>query len=234
MAFRTLGDIKNEVLVKLNSSTSLAFYTDANLGAFINDAYLRAAAYKKWPFTEGRVSTTYSTTEEWNFEGYKNDSFRFIQIGGKRLQKLNFEDYQIFRENEPSASDRVYSDFNRTLFINPSVDVSGTLTAWGQYQPLPMDLTDPNSVTVFSDFDDEGNEAIIQLTLSYAKAREKKLQDSEYHLGKAKEILDNMWERVEAEQSVYQTHPDRGGMFKRFDVLRGGLRDEVFKRDQFL
>lgn len=233
MALYTLGDMKNDLLVKLNASTSNAFYTDTILADFLNNAQAQAAAHRKWPFTEGRVSTTYSTVEEWNFEGYKSDSFRLIQIGGKRLQKLNFEDYQVFREMEPSSDERVYSDFARTIFINPNVDASGTLTAYGQFLPVIMDRSDPNTLSVFSGNDEEGNDAIVQLALSYAKQREKKVTEADYHYEKAVKILDRIWERVAAEQSLYQTHPDKGGMFRRFDVLRGLYHDEVWKRDQF-
>ena len=48
--------------------------------------------------TEGQT-TTFAATEEWQFEGYKADAIRCL-IGGSRLTKLNFEDYQTFREED--------------------------------------------------------------------------------------------------------------------------------------
>ena len=129
----TIGDIREEFLVRTQGNTSVAFITDTFINDWINQAHRFAASYHKWPFTEGRVSTTYtSANEEWSFENYKADSFRIVQIGTKLLQKVNYEDYLIFKENETTGDDRVYSDFGRLLIINPNVDASGTLTAWGQ------------------------------------------------------------------------------------------------------
>ncbi len=207
----------------------------------LKDWYTQAnhwgAAYKKWPFTEGRIETTFAAgvgadSDEYNFEGYKADSFRIILIGGKRLRKLNFADYKIFREESPTDDERVWSDFGRVVYINPNIDVSGTLVAYGQYQPT-IDITDENGVTVFSDFDQEGNEAIVEKMSSYLKRRENLQQEAELHDTRASAKLEEIWKRVLDEQYAYQTHPDRGGMWERVDVIEGVFREDIFRRDQF-
>ena len=237
----TVSDIIGEVLVRSGVSTSLTtsggLYTDTILRGWLGDAHVWAAAYKKWPFTEGRLSTTFTTglgpnTDEWYFDGIKADSIRFIQVGGKRLQKLNFDDYQIMREETPAANDKVYSDFGRTVFINPRADISGTLYAYSQYQPN-LDTTDSTATTIFSSYDEEGNEGILQEILSFAKTREKKLDEAEFHHKKAMEHLENVAGRFLDEQFAYHTASVRDGMFKRFDAVNGGITDELFDRDQF-
>ena len=237
MALRTQNDIFTEVLVRNNRTTTDSFITDAMLKSWLIDAHVWATAFHKWPFTEGRVQTTYATgtgpnSDEFFFEAYKADSFRIIQVGGKRLEKLNFEDYQIFREEEPEADDRVFSDFGRTVFINPRADVSGTLVAYGQYQPY-IDVTDYTSTTLFSDYDEEGNEAIVEKMSGYLKRREHLAQEAELHDQRANAKLEEVWKRVQDEAYAYKTHPDRGGMYKRFDVIQGLGADELFQRDQF-
>lgn len=232
MALNTLGDIQDEFLVRGNVATSVGFVTDTILNDWTRIAAVSAGASHKFPFTEGRVSTTFAGTEEWSFEGYKADSFRLVQIGGKRLRKLDFRNYQTFREEEPSADERVFSDFGRVLFINPNVDLTGTLTAWGQYTPV-IDPTDKAATTIFSGSDEEGNEAILLQMLSYLKDREKKAGESKAFADRAQLILDGIWERVKDEQYQYQTHMDSGGMFKRFNILEGGFEEEIFRRDQF-
>lgn len=222
------------MVARLGIQTTSAYYTDSKLDGYIKAAHRFATAYKKWPMTEGRTSTTYTGIEEWSFEGYKTDSFRILQIGGKRLQKLNFEDYQIFREEDDGGADRVYSDFGRTVFINPNIDLSGTLTAWGQYTPVDPDATDPDSETVFSGGDQEGNEAIVWEAMSAAMAQEKKEQESVLYHQKAVDILDSLWKKVADEQFNYQTHRTRGGMWKRLNVVDGGVQDDMINRDQFL
>lgn len=219
-----------EVLVRNNRTTTDSFITDAMLQDWLREAHTWACAYKKWPFTEGRVQTTYTGSEEITFEGYKADSFRFIQIGGKRLQKLNFEDYQIFKEEQPNANDRVYADFGRVVFVNPNCGLSGTLTAYGQYQPI-IDPTDLTAETLFSSWDAEGNEAIIEKMTSYLKRREHLPDEAELHDQRASAKLEEISMRIGEEQFAYHT-TDRS-MFKRIDVIDGFREDEMFRRDQF-
>lgn len=233
---RTRDDIFTAVLVRNNRTTTDAFITDTTLKNWFYDSHVWASAYHKWPFTEGRVQTTFasgggSDSDEYFFEGYKADSFRLIQVGGKRLRKLNFEDYQIMREESPEADDRVFSDFGRTVFINPNADVSGSLVAYGQYTPA-IDVTNETGTTIFSDYDEEGNEAIVEKMSGHLKRREHLTQEAELHDKRASDKLEEVWKRVTDEQYAYQTHPDRGGMFERFNVLDGRPSDEI-KRDQF-
>lgn len=226
-------EIKDDIVVQLGVSTSVAFYTDTILDKWIEKSYKWASGYKKWPFTEGRINTTYvidNTSIEVGFnypEGWKPDSIRLLQVGGKRFKKINFYKYQEFREDFNSDKEKIFSDFGRLYFINPQADVSGTTTLWGQYTPL-IDSTD---LTVFSDAAEEGNEAIIEEVLSYAKKKEKKLQESIAHHQSAMKILDEIWQRVKDEQYGYQIIDDEG-MFERFDVLRGGFKED-FRRDRW-
>lgn len=230
----TFGDIRDDVIQKLGISTTTAFYSEAILNNWCKAGIRWATSYKKWPFTEGRVSTTFTATEEWSFEGYKADSFRFMRIGGKRLDKLNFEDYQIFREENSSGNDRVFTDFGRLVLINPNIDLTGTLTAYGQYNPLDVDATDLAATTPFSNGDDEGNEAIVEEVISYAKTRSQEDAIALVHHKKAESILDNIWKRSQDEQYNYKTHRTRGGMWKRINVIDSGVEDDKIRRDQFL
>lgn len=228
------NDIKNDVIVKLDIATTTSYYTDAILDDWIQQAERWATGYKKWPMTEGRQSTTYtSASEEWQFEGLRADSIRIMQIDGKRFEKLNFEDYQIFREERPDDNDRVFTDHGRLVFINPKNGLSGTLTVWAQYAPAPLDVTDLTSETIFSTANEEGNTAIVEEVLSYAYSREKRDDKANFHHVRATQILDALWTQVANEQFNYKTHKSRGGMFKRVDVVHGDFYDELFDTDQF-
>lgn len=230
----TIGDIQDEILVRLEAGTATSgLYTDTILNDWINQSHRWASGYRKWPFTEGKVSTTLSLdgqdAQDYP-EGWKADSIRIVQIGGKRYQKLNYEDWLIFREDRASDDEKVYSDFARRLFVNPN-GASGTLAVFGQYTPAPIDVTDKGAITVFSNNEDEGNEAMLLEMISFAKTREGKPKEAEYWHRRAIEILNGIWERVGEEQFGY--HSKNRGMFKRIDVLEGALEDELLKRDQF-
>lgn len=226
---RTRDDIFTQVLVRNNRTTTDSFITDTILKAWFKDAHEWASSHRKWPFTEGRASTTWATEETPVFEGWKSDSTRFIQVGGYRYQKLNFEDYQIFREEQPNSDERVFSDFARTYFINPN-STAGTLVAYGQYTPY-IDVTDETGITIFSDFDEEGNEAIVEKMTSYLKRREHLAEEAELHDNRAVAKLEAVWDKISKEQFAY--HSNDRGMFKRLDVLGGNYYDDLIKRDQF-
>lgn len=233
----TRDDIFTQVLVRNNRTTTDSFITDTNLKAWFKDAVIWATSYKEWPFTEVRdASTTWSGTEKVEYTSFgpefKIDSIRILTIGDKRLQKLNFDDYLIFREEQSTGDDRVFADFNRTLYINPYADVSGTLAAYGQEQ-VAIDVTDETGTTPFSTYDAEGNEAVYEKMSSYLKRREHLADEAELHDQRAAAKLEEIWKRIQDRQALYQTHPDRGGMFKRFDVLRGRGIDDDFMENQF-
>lgn len=226
-----------EVLVRNNRTTTDSFITDTMLQDWVRDANRWATAYHKWPFTEKRdLSTTWSGSEETEYTalgvGYKTDSIRMILIGDKRMKKLNYEDYLIFREEQPESNDRVFSDYGRTVFINPNADVSGSLVTYGQYSPS-VDPTDLTAKTVFSDYDEEGNEAYVEKMTSFLKRRENQQEVAELHDQRASAKLEEIWQRILGEQFKYQSHPATGGMFKRVDVIEGNYEDELFKRNQF-
>ena len=69
----TRGDLRDEILVRSGKDTTSAWVTDAILNDWLSQSHRWAANFKKWPFPEGRVSTTWaSSTEEWDFAGYQS------------------------------------------------------------------------------------------------------------------------------------------------------------------
>src|SRR3990167_4682875 len=110
MALNNRDDIFQEFLVRNNRTTTDAFLTEAILKDWYKQANIWGSARHKWPMTEGRLQTTFATgsgpnSDEYFFEGYHADSFRLLQIGGKALRKLNFEDYQKQQEIEPDSNE---------------------------------------------------------------------------------------------------------------------------------
>ena len=235
MSLTTRSNIFTEVLVRNNRTTADGFITDAMLLGWYLDANIWATSFKKWPFTEGRVETTFTTGagvngDEWEFEGYKADSFRIITVGGKRLKKLNFDDYLIQQEETPDSTERVYTDYGKLLYVNPNADISGTLVAYGQYQPA-VDATDEDYESVFTNWDREGNEAIVEKMTVYLKHREHLLDEANAHDQIAMQKLNEVWQRIQDEKFNYKTSPERDGIFERIDVIDGGFIDN--NTDQF-
>ena len=249
MPLRTTSDIITEVLVRNNRTTTDGFITDSTLQGWLRTANSWAMSYKKWPLSSGRASTTFASyaTNEDGYrqgtypEGWKSGSIRSLTIGGQNVQKVNFYKFQKFMQDNPSDSERIFTDYNRAIYVNPMIDLSGTVTAWGQYSPI-LDVTDTTSVTAFSDADEEGNEAIVFEMSSYLFTREspsvsgakggRAISPAIAYHQRAADLLDAVWNRVKDEQFGYLSTND-DGMFERFDVLRGGFPEDLNNTNQF-
>ncbi len=230
----TIGDFFTEVLVRNNRTTTDGFITDQILQDWARQAITFVASYRKWPATEGRVSTTFAslTTNEDGYlvmsypEGWKTDSIRVFTVGGKQLDKKVFHQFRKFLEDYSGDTDRICSDYGRQVLINPSIDVSGTVTAWGQYSPF-VDVTDTAATTPFSGNEEEANEAIVEKMTSFLKLREHLLEEANVHDQRATMKLDALWQRIQDEQYAYQAPKGDYGMFGRIDVLEGNYEDEL-------
>lgn len=239
MALNTIADLKTEVLVRGQQTTSSGHITEEMLNDWLTEKHRWAASYKKWPFTEGRVSTTFAslvTDEDGNFrgdypEGWKPDSIRLLRIDGKKVTKRNFQAFHQFREQQPDANDRLFTDYGRLYYINPNIDISGTIAMWGQYTPLNIDVTDHTATTIFSNVDEDGNEAIVEAMLGEVYQRSNKPKEASLHFQKSTSLLTGIWEKVKEEQSGYTF--DDAGMFEHVDVLAGGMRDDLVRRDRW-
>lgn len=191
----------------------------------------------KWPFSEVRDQTlAWTGDEEVDYTSFtidfKADSIRILLIGGERLEKVRFEEYLKLREDRPSSDKRIFSDFGRILRINPIADVSGTIAAFGQYSPA-LDPTDLTATTIFSPYDKEGNEALVEKITSYLKRREHLPDEAEMHDERADMKLEKLWNKVQAEQYNYKSAPGSEGLWKYIDIVEGGYREDLFNRDQF-
>lgn len=239
MALDTTGNIITEFLVRNNRTTTDGFITDSTVQGWLKEAHNWACAYHKWPFTEGRLSTTYATVtneDGWATlsypEGWRSDSIRLLMIGGKKFDKKNFYKFESFLEDNSGDSSKIYTDRARQIYINPSASsLSGTAVLWGQYQPI-LDVTDMTSTPIFSVYEEDANEALVEKMTAYLKRREHEAFESQVLDQTAGARLDGLWQRIQAEQYAY-TDTLNEGMWKRFDVLKGGFKEDIFKRDQW-
>lgn len=250
MALKNDSDIIAEVLVRLNQSSTAAFYTDTILLGWFQNALKWSHAYKKWPVTEYMDSSKNTTAPDIGTDGYtyptqlRSESIRWLRDSNsvltKRIyQKITYADYIQYQNDFPTGQDLVFSDFGRTFYVNPNI-ASGTLYVFGQTTPNVPSIIDSVASSLFSTADDEANESIVEEMVSYGLQREKTptsfykghyVSASSFHHQTATSILEELWKRHQDEQFAYQTKNRE--MFKRFSVERGALRDDLLRRDQF-
>src|SRR3990167_1780750 len=207
----TIGDIITEVLVRGHQNTANGYITDEMLNDWLTEKHRWAASYMKWPFTEGRVSTTYAslaTDEDGNLrgeypEGWKSDSIRMMRIAGYGIKKTNLQAFHRWREDSPSANgenSRIFTDYGRLYYLSPNIDVSGTIAMWGQYTTAPLDVTDLTATTKFSNIDEDGNEAIVEAMLEPLFERCQNPNEAQKRKEKSVALLNGVWKRIGDEQ----------------------------------
>ena len=194
-----------------------------------------ACARHPWPFTEGeRDIATVGSQEEYDYPtAMKSDSLRYLTVNDERYEKLTFEDYLTYKEDYETGTRKFFSDRNRTLYINYlAEDFSNSIVCYGQvYVTDAIDST--STSTVFSAGEPEGDTAILHLAYAEALGSDKMKNPDKAMKEKleAFETLDSIWQRIADKQSTYQTK-DRP-LFKRIDVIEGGIRDELNNPNQF-
>jgi len=113
-------------------------FSAEDLGAYIQLAVLEAWDYKPWPFA--RKAKTVTTTSDMIASGYLDcpsdlmlGSIYRVKVGGKRFSKLDFDDYENALEDDSTSTDRLWSDWETYIFINPSAySVGATADLFGK------------------------------------------------------------------------------------------------------
>ena len=232
------SQLQTEVFVRGAVDTTSSFISEQMVRNWLEQAYIWAASYHKWPFTEymDKSGAFTSGTEQYSYPNtsFKTDSIRLMKIGSYLFDKKNFSDYLRYREDYSSGVSKIFSDFGRVLYVNPNC-ASGTIYTYGQLTPISFLSwmttygSEASASTVFNNYDLEGDDAIIEKVLSWVSKRKGDLEKAADYSERAKLLLDELWQRCKDEQFAYQTK-DRN-MFSDFDVLEGGQDD--FRRLQF-
>jgi hypothetical protein len=211
----TLLEAKQELARKLNIDyTNIAsndLFSDTDLGAWIQLGVIDAWDYKPWPFTQKtKTATTISTDYYDHPQDLMNGSIYLLKVAGKEYKKLLIEDYLKFLEDNPNATDRIWSENETYLFINKNAyTVGDTFDLYGKAVAPLLSLT--TDLLPFSPITDNkehsGNHAIVLLAQGWALESEKK-RESEAAAGVRKEalgMLKSLWKPYAESRAFLQS-----------------------------
>jgi len=105
---------------------------------------------------------------------------------------MQYQQYKALQEDTPDDNKKVFTDFKLNYYLNPNADVSGTITVWGQFTPTDLDTTDDTATTIFSNHEEDGNEAIVEAMLSELEQRSNNPQAAQRHMQKSTQLLKNL------------------------------------------
>lgn len=229
----TNAELKTAVRDDLSIATGDLFYSDAYIQRIVNRAVKWYAGLHLWQQTQwGYKYTTVSDDvgdEYINYpEDFQTDSIWKLQIGTGRdsiYDRKNFEDYLRYQQEfGASATDKIFSDHRRQIFINPApASVGLVISIWGHQIPTTMSA-DADTHPFAGEADPE--EAIVKYAIGTAlkKGRGTLYSQGVAECNAARSIADKVWETQKKEQAKYQTKDAE--MFEFFEVLppNGGER----------
>lgn len=226
----TNADLKTAIRDDLSIVAGDLFYSDAYIQRIVNRAVQWLAGLHMWQQTQ--YAYKYTTVaddvgdEYINYpEDFQTDSVWKLIVDGENFVRTNFSEYLRYQEEEQgSATDKIFSDHARQIFMNPApASVGLVISIHGNKIPATM-----SADAATHPFLGETNfeELIIKYAIGLAlkKGRGTLYAQGVAECNDAASIADKLWEIQKKEQAKYMTKDLE--MFQHFDILpqNGGER----------
>lgn len=219
---QTRADMEAELVSRLMAANNSALFPSTRITELIAQATKWAGSLYFWPsLLRARVFTSQANTQSLNYDYYDyptdflTGSVSRLYIDGKKYELKTFQTFLDYVDNTqevsnpPDVTKRYVSNYGRQFFVWPvytGTPTTGNAVVWGNIQHPDLTLT--TSTTIFSQWDDSGNEAIVKKAFSVGMRR------LEAQLAAAEEqgsiqLLAVMWKKVtdEMQKSVPLNHP---------------------------
>ena len=168
----TREDLEAELLELLLVSDNSTLYPASRLTSLIKNSYMWATQLVIWHDLVRAVYTnTFANTDYYDYpQEFRSESIIRMEINGEKYVRKNYEDFMDYKNRNPGTQKKMFASFGRLFFVNP-VSVSGGLemSLWGAVQADALDL--PESVPIFSNNKQEGNEGVVRKAFSTAIKR---------------------------------------------------------------
>ena len=217
----TRSDIEQEFIQRAKLANNSTEFPAARVTQLVQDAYLWAATLHFWPpLYRSRIFSTTPNTQSltYDYYDYPSDfltgSISRLYIANKKYDKKAFQDLMDYADNvlagsvPPDPTKRYFAEYGRQFFVYPTVTTPGTSDGivWGNIQP--PQISTESSTTIFSLWNDSGNEAILKKALSVGFER----LDSSFagvQKTEAVQLLELIWQKImqEAQRSQRLNHP---------------------------
>lgn len=224
---QTRSDIETETINRAQVANNSVAFSAARVTEVTKQSYQWAGCLFFWPslmrcryFSSKPSSQSATPILPLNYDYYDyptdflTDSISRLYFNGKRYDKKAYQDFIDYVDNSSQASmppdntKRYFAEYGRQFFVWPGVTDAGTNDglAWGNIQP--PDLTNSTDKTIFSLWNDSGNEAIVKKNLSVLMER----LDPTFAVRNGQEavqLLTLIWSKVQTEQQRSQrlNHP---------------------------
>jgi hypothetical protein len=218
------SDQQTEVRDELSMLSTDVAITTTMIKRWLNMGKDWALAYKRWPFLEVKGTDLIDSTGAYPYPTLmKTKSAYLVRVNSKRFVKIRYEDYLAYLEDDSDGDDKVWAEFDRTIYINGNACTVGQAVEIYGIEGV-ADMSADANTTPFSDAEPSGDEAVIKFAV--AKGLKKvggSTADANNLMAEARDILERIWDRLmeAAPREQLKTTP----LFKRIDILDGTTRD---------
>lgn len=223
----TREDLEAELVARLMIANNSTTFSSDRITQLIKDANIWCGTLFFWPslyrsryFSSKPSSQSATPILPLNYDYYDypadflTGSISRLYFNNIKYEKKAFADFLDYVDHPaqgdlpPNPVKKYFAEFGRQFFVYPGVSTAGVDDGliWGNIQP--PDLVNPTDKTIFSLWDDNGNEAIIKKALSVAMER----LDSNFantQKNEAVQLLGNIWQKIVVENQKNQrlNHP---------------------------
>lgn len=218
---QTLNDMTSELQQRVLAANNSGLIPSTRITSVIQDATLWAGSLFFWPpLQKARQSSARANTQGLKYDYYdypsdflSNSIARLYIDGVKYFPKayqdlIDYADSSISPTLAPNPANHFFANWGNQYFVYPSYTGNNTnnLIVWGNIQHPA--IINPDDITIFSKWDDSGNEAIVKKAMSVLMKR------IDPGIAAAEEqdaigTLQTIWARVTAEMQKAQrlNHP---------------------------
>lgn len=206
----TLSELRSVVQSDLNVGSNSSLYPTTRIDSAINRAYVKTSRLFRWPALEdAKTTSTISGQEYYDFpEDWSPDSIWRLAISDEKYGEepdgspMRFEDYLIWKADNPNSTLKKWSVQWRRFFIYPTPTSNGSndISIWGQKNVTA--LSGDSDTTIFSYNMPDCNEAIAMEAEAILK-RKGEISGDMYS-AEAKQILIVAYNRIRGEQGKYE------------------------------
>ena len=220
----TFENMQIELKDRLTVVSGDTFITDTMIKRWLNIGLHWALNYKRWPLLQKKFTDAIDATGTYPYQSnMKTKSCYLITVAGERYVKIRYEDYLKYLEDDSTGDDRVWSEFDRDIFINGNACTVGDAVIMFAYEDV-TDLSAIGDTSPFASAEPAGDEAIIK----YAEAIGIKkfggsLTEARSAEMSAEAILASVWARISEAmpREVLKATP----LFRRINILDGTTED---------
>lgn len=213
----TFSDLIQAIQDDLTVGDESSLYTPTLIKRAINRAYIKVSALYPWPELQDAKKTSTQANQEYydyprNWRSNSVWKLSIIDSDGNEVRygedpdgsPLSFDDYLNWKEDNPDATDKKWTNQWRRFFIWPIPTAQGNnnIVVWGI--KVPTALSADADTTVFTYSMPEGNEAIVLEAVAILKSKGENDKTAQFKSLEAKQILTVAWSKISNELAKYE------------------------------